>query len=160
MIIQTGIFNAVRTTNCIKCVWYWLLEYSYYSSTAPRNCHRGISVLYLFTKSLWVVHIWKLHQFHINNKLYCCCNPTQKSSRMKSLGETARTQKIFTIEKTRLDWVDQLRWQNSSPSSSRNWCSTSNTNKVCAAYRPGQRLPCKVQVNESVPLEPGQRLEQ
>ena len=49
------------------------LEYSesdWYCSL--RNCYRGISVLYIFTKNLWVARIWKLHQFHINSRVYYC----------------------------------------------------------------------------------------
>ena len=51
------------------------LEYSEsYSGTVHQEIAMGVSVLYVFTKSLWVAHIWKLHQFHINSRVYCCCN--------------------------------------------------------------------------------------
>ena len=43
---QTGIFNAVRITNSIKCVWYWLstgIQWKLLWYCSPRNCHRGIS---------------------------------------------------------------------------------------------------------------------
>ena len=74
-ISQTGTFNAVRITNSIKCVWYWLstgIQWKLLWYCSPRNCYRGISVLHIFTKSLWVAHIWKLHQFHINSRVYYC----------------------------------------------------------------------------------------
>ena len=67
--------NAVRITNSIKCVWYWLstgIQWKLLWYCSPRNCYRGVSVLYIFTKSLWVAHIWKLHQFHINSRVYYC----------------------------------------------------------------------------------------
>ena len=74
-ISQTGIFNAVRITNSIKCVWYWLstgIQWKLLWYCSLRNFYRGISVLYIFTKSLWVAYIWKLHQFHINSRVYYC----------------------------------------------------------------------------------------
>ena len=45
-ISQTGILNAVRITDSIKCVWYWL--------------------------STGIAHIWKLHQFHVSSRVYYC----------------------------------------------------------------------------------------
>ena len=75
MISPTGIFNAVRIT--IKCVWYWLptgMQWKILWYCSPRNCYWGILVLCLFTKSLWVTHIWKLLQFHTESKVYCHCN--------------------------------------------------------------------------------------
>ena len=45
-ISQTGIFNAVRITDSIKCVWYWL--------------------------STGIAHIWKQHQFQISSRVYYC----------------------------------------------------------------------------------------
>ena len=77
MISQTGIFNAVRITNTIKYVWYWLstgIQWKLLWYCSPRNCYRRISVLYVFTKGLWVTHIRKLHQFLINSRVYYCCN--------------------------------------------------------------------------------------
>ena len=52
------------------------LEYSkdYSGTVHQETTKRGISALYFFAKSLSVAHIWKLHQFHFNSKVYCCCN--------------------------------------------------------------------------------------
>ena len=57
---QVGMFNVVRITNSIKCVWYWLstgIQWKLLWFCSPRNCYRRISVLYVFTKGLWVTHI-------------------------------------------------------------------------------------------------------
>ena len=75
-------FNADAIANKMKCVWRWLKIISkdiirYYTVQAiqwylsPWNCYTLISVLYLFTRSIWVTEICKLHGVHINS--WCIC---------------------------------------------------------------------------------------
>ena len=76
---RVSFWKECRTTitNSIKCVWYWLstgIQWKLLWYCSPRNCYRRISVLYVFTKGLWVTHIQKLHQFLINSRVYYCCN--------------------------------------------------------------------------------------
>ena len=70
----------------MKCVWYWLLTGIHWKLLwycSPRNCYRGISVLYVLRKSLWFAHIWELHRFHINSKVYYCAINSNSNMRLK-----------------------------------------------------------------------------
>ena len=68
MISQTGIFDTVRITNSIKCVWYWLstaIQWKLLWYCSPRNCYRKISVLYIVIY-LFVLNLTKKHEYESN----------------------------------------------------------------------------------------------
>lgn len=62
-ICTTVVFNAGGIANKVKCVWGWLSARLFWHC-ASRNNNRRISVLYLFTKSLWITHMWRLHHIY------------------------------------------------------------------------------------------------
>ena len=59
-LMRSQLPTALSTRIRWKLLWY----------CSPRNCYRRISVMYIFTKSLWAAHILKLHQFCINSRVY------------------------------------------------------------------------------------------